>query len=212
MLSPSCADEGSSSKKPKRVLRGEERNNRADIIGLADPLERLHAENEGLALVGLDEVRHVGVDHARRDRVNADAARPERCREILHQRVDRALRGRMADRVPTAACAPREETRITLLPSPSTGSNCCTRKYGARTLTAKSLSKSSTVISSMVAALETPALATRMSRRSPMMLRASLASLPAPSAAARSTAMASARPPPLRISATTPSASFGPRP
>src|ERR1700730_752440 len=52
---------------PTRVLRGEERHNRADIIGLADPLERLHAENEGLALVGLDEVRHVGVDHARRD-------------------------------------------------------------------------------------------------------------------------------------------------
>src|SRR5580704_18057808 len=46
---------------PTRVLRGEERHNRADITGLADPLERLHAENEGLALVGLDEVRHVGV-------------------------------------------------------------------------------------------------------------------------------------------------------
>jgi NADP-dependent 3-hydroxy acid dehydrogenase YdfG len=38
-----------------------------------------------------------------------------------------------------------------------------------------------------------------MSRRSPMMLRACLASLPAPSAVARSTAMASARPPPLRF-------------
>src|SRR5258708_7742880 len=52
------------------------------------------------------------------------------------------------------------------------GSNCCTRKYGARTLTAKSLSKTSTVVSSMVAAFETPALATRMSRRSPMLLLA----------------------------------------
>src|SRR5947208_7642459 len=40
-------------------------------------------------------VRHVGVDHARRDRVNPDAARPERRREVLHQRVDRALRGRV---------------------------------------------------------------------------------------------------------------------
>jgi hypothetical protein len=37
-------------------LRGEERHNRADIIRLTDPLERLHAENERLALVGLDEV------------------------------------------------------------------------------------------------------------------------------------------------------------
>src|SRR5712671_2712920 len=80
---------------PTRVLRGEERHHRADIIGLADPLERLHAENRGLALVSLDEVRHIGVDHARRDRVDADAARPERRREILHQRVDRALRGRI---------------------------------------------------------------------------------------------------------------------
>src|SRR6266403_2120217 len=68
---------------PPRVLRGKELHNRANIIGLADPLERLHAENEGLALVGLDEVRHVGVDHARRDRVDADAARPERRREVL---------------------------------------------------------------------------------------------------------------------------------
>src|ERR1700675_2434894 len=80
---------------PTRVLRCEERHNRADIIGLADPLERLHAENEGLALVGLDEVRHIGVDHARRDRVDADAPRPECRREVLHQRVDRALRGRI---------------------------------------------------------------------------------------------------------------------
>src|SRR5712664_3439376 len=63
-----------------------------------------------------------------------------------------------------------------------------------------------------VATIETPALATRMSRRSPTMLRACLASLPAPSAAARSAVMASARPPALRISATTSSASFAPRP
>jgi hypothetical protein len=35
------------------------------------------------AYISLDEVRHVGIDHARRDRVNADAARPERRREVL---------------------------------------------------------------------------------------------------------------------------------
>ena len=38
------------------VLRGEERHNRADILGLTDPLERLHAKNEGFAIVGLAEV------------------------------------------------------------------------------------------------------------------------------------------------------------
>src|SRR5882762_8665720 len=80
---------------PTRVLRGEERHNRADIIGLADPLERLHAENEGLALVGLNEIRHVGVDHTWCDRVNADAVWPERRRKVLHQCVHCALRGRV---------------------------------------------------------------------------------------------------------------------
>ena len=49
------------------------------------------------------------------------------------------------------------------------------------------------VISSMVAAFETPALATRMSRRSPMMLRACLVSLPAPSAESSLAASASSR-------------------
>src|SRR5260370_21496839 len=34
---------------PTGALRGEERHNRADIIRLSEPLERLHAENEGPA-------------------------------------------------------------------------------------------------------------------------------------------------------------------
>src|SRR5207237_8576477 len=121
---------------PTRDLRDEDRHNRANIIGLADPLERLHAENEGLALVGLDEVRHVGIDHARRDRVNADAP----AARAPPRSTSPACRSRPWWRHrPTGcrrrACAPREETRTTLLPSPSTGRNCCTRKYGARTLT-----------------------------------------------------------------------------
>src|SRR5882672_777262 len=40
---------------------------------------------------------------------------------------------------------------MTLPPLPRIGSNCWTRKNGARTLTAKSLSKSATVVSSIVA-------------------------------------------------------------
>ena len=51
-----------------------------------------------------------------------------------------------------------------LLPSCRIGRSCWTRKNGARTLTANSLSKSSTVVSSIVAAFETPALATRISK------------------------------------------------
>src|SRR5438309_2900952 len=56
----------------------------------------------------------------------------------------------------------------------------------ARTLTAKSLSKSSTVVSSMVADFEMPALATRMSSRSPTTARTCWASWCAPSGAERS--------------------------
>src|SRR5437016_6259371 len=80
---------------PTRVLRGEERHNRADIVRLADPLESLHAESKRLARVGLEEVRHVGVDRTWCDRVNADAAWSERRRKVLHQCVDRAFRGRV---------------------------------------------------------------------------------------------------------------------
>jgi alkanesulfonate monooxygenase len=46
----------------------------------------------------------------------------------------------------------------------------------------------------------------------PAQVAEKVASLPAPSAVARAIAMASARPPPLRISSTTESASFAPRP
>jgi len=57
------------------------------------------------------------------------------------------------------------------LPLPSIGSSCWRRKYGAQTLTAKRLSKSSTVMSSNPAALEIPAFDTTMSSRSPIRLR-----------------------------------------
>src|SRR3984957_16765304 len=96
---------------------------------------------------------------------------------------------------------------MTLLPLHIAGSNCCTRKNGARTLTANRLSKSSTLVSSILADFETPALATRMSSRSPTMARTRLANVCGPSACRRSAPTLSALPPALRISATTASAS-----
>src|SRR3977135_2452990 len=63
-----------------------------------------------------------------------------------------------AGSVPTTARAASDERKTMLLPLHMIGSSCCTRKNGARTLTANSLSKSSTVVSSMVAAFKTPAL------------------------------------------------------
>jgi hypothetical protein len=71
--------------------------------------------------------------------------------------------------VPTMACAASDKRKT---------------MNGAPDVDASGLSKSSTAVSSMVAAFETPALATRMSRRSPTMLRVCLASLSAPSAVA----------------------------
>src|SRR5258705_4454759 len=56
-----------------------------------------------------------------------------------------------------------------------------------------------------------PALATRMSKRSPTTARTCPASLWAPSGAARSAVTESARPPALRMSATTEAASLAPR-
>jgi len=56
------------------------------------------------------------------------------------------------------------------------GSNCCTRKYGARTLTANRVSNSFTDMVSIVVALEMPALDTRISSLPPTRLRTSAAS------------------------------------
>ena len=99
----------------------------ATSSGLPDALERLHAHHGGAAVFGLGEVRHVGVDHAGRDRVDADAARAERRGEIFHQRVDGALGARVGgQRADRRARAERGQETM-LLPSPRIGSNCCTR-------------------------------------------------------------------------------------
>ena len=47
--------------------------------------------------VGPGEARHVGLDNARRDGVDADAALTERGGEVLHQRVDGPLRRGIGD-------------------------------------------------------------------------------------------------------------------
>ena len=86
---------------------------------------------------------------------------------MLHQRVDGALGRSIRRQGPDRGVRRQRGQQNDAAAFPRIGSNCWTRKNGARTLTAKSLSKSSTVVSSIVAAFETPALAIRMSRRSP---------------------------------------------
>jgi hypothetical protein len=150
----------------------------------------VHTERESPARIRLGEVRHVGLDNAQGDGIDANAARAMHESEVLHQRVDgplrRGVRRKRAD----------------------SGMGLERRKQDDAATAAEDRQE----LPSIVAALETPALATRISKRSPTMARTCLASLCGPSGAARSAATVLARPPALRISATTASASFAPRP
>jgi hypothetical protein len=101
---------------------------------------------------------------------------------MLHQRLNGALGCRIGwDGPDNAACRERRDEN-NAASFRQDRQRLLDEKEGARTLTANSLSKSSMVVSSMVADFETPALATRMSSRSPTMSRASLASRCGPSA------------------------------
>jgi hypothetical protein len=99
-----------------------------------------------------------------------------------------------------------------LLPFDMIGRRRCTRKNGAPTLTANSLSKSSTVVSSMVAAFENP----RIGDQNVEAISDNVAGLPGKLVSAirggKVRGYGIRALPALRISATTPSASFAPRP
>jgi hypothetical protein len=64
-------------------------SDRRHVGGLTDPLERLHSHDGHATILGLGEARHVRVDHAWRDRVDADAASR---REMLEEHSDGAPR------------------------------------------------------------------------------------------------------------------------
>src|SRR6266849_2657002 len=109
MLSPSCADEGSSSKKakvrfrlqtselraaidvdgiagdPPGIFGCQEGDNATDVVGLRNALERLHPKDELASGVRLGEVRHVRLDDARCHGIDADTARAKQRGEMLHQ-------------------------------------------------------------------------------------------------------------------------------
>jgi hypothetical protein len=55
---------------------------------------------------------------------------------MLDQRIDRPLRRSIGRKIADRDTAANDDTITTLLPDPRIGSNCCTRKNGARTLTA----------------------------------------------------------------------------
>ena len=141
---------------PPGIFRCQEGDDATDIVRLRQTLERLHAQRKVAAGVRLDEVRHIGLDHTGRDRVDADAAGTEQRCEMLHETVDGAFGccvGR--DRTDNATRRERrdENDAATLRQDRK---QLLDEKEGARTLTANSLSKSSTVVSSMVADFELP--------------------------------------------------------
>src|SRR5271155_174260 len=162
---------------PPGIFGCQEGDDATDIVRLRNALKRLHAEHKLLARFSLGKF-DISVSTTPGATALTRIPRAPRSEAKCFTKVSTApLVAAYAGIVPTTARAPSDETSTILLPIDMIGSSCCTRKKGARTLTANSLSKSSTVVSSMVAAFEMPALATRMSMRSPMMPRAIFASL-----------------------------------
>jgi hypothetical protein len=68
---------------PAGVVGGEEGDHAADVVRLGEALQGLHAEREIPARIGLGEVRHIGLDHARGDGVDSNAARAKHEGEVL---------------------------------------------------------------------------------------------------------------------------------
>src|SRR6185369_670411 len=71
-------------------VAGEEQHGGGDLPGLAHPLER-KAVDDPFDDLGVDLRRHIGVDEARRDRVDAHAAGAELARGGLGERDEAAL-------------------------------------------------------------------------------------------------------------------------
>src|SRR4051794_18586262 len=77
---------------PATVGPGKEAGDFRDVLALTDPLQRLARFDPIPAFLGAEEIgRHVGIDRARSDGVDPDAALAELGGEVAGQGVDRAL-------------------------------------------------------------------------------------------------------------------------
>src|SRR6201984_1384590 len=72
---------------PACLVRSQERDYVSNILGLADTLQCLHSQRGLTARFSLRETRHICVDYAWRNSVNAYAARPENGLPVLDQRL-----------------------------------------------------------------------------------------------------------------------------
>jgi hypothetical protein len=76
------------------------------------PLERLHPKDELASGVRLGEIRHIGLDHTGRHRIDADPTGAKQRGKMLHQRVNSAL-GCCISRPGNTACRGRSEENDT---------------------------------------------------------------------------------------------------
>src|SRR5689334_21888167 len=77
---------------PARCIRRQKRNYVRNIFGFTDSLQCLHLKCYVTPRLGLREIRHVGVDHAWRACVYADALRAKNGGPVLNQSLERSLR------------------------------------------------------------------------------------------------------------------------
>ena len=99
---------------PPGIFRCQEGDDATDIVRLRQTLESLHAQREIAAGVRFGEVRHIGLDHTGRHRIDADPAGAKQRGKMLHQRVNGALRCCIGwDRPDNAACRERRDENDT---------------------------------------------------------------------------------------------------
>jgi hypothetical protein len=80
---------------PASLVGGEKYDSGAYIVRLGDTFQCLDAQREVATGIAPCEVGHVGVDHTWRDGVDADAAAAQGRSEMLHERIDGTLGGRI---------------------------------------------------------------------------------------------------------------------
>jgi hypothetical protein len=90
---------------------------------------------------------------------------------VLHERIDRTLGGRTGGQRTDIRMRRQRRQQHDAAVLTQGGQKLLHEEDGPRTFTAKRSLKSSTVVSSMVAAFEMPTLATRISSRSPTVSR-----------------------------------------
>jgi hypothetical protein len=80
---------------PAGLVGGEKHDSGAYIVRLADTFQGLDAQREVATGIAPCEGGHVGVDHTWRDGIDADAAVAQGRSEVLHERIDGTLGGRI---------------------------------------------------------------------------------------------------------------------